>query len=258
MKMTTCKRKRFRLYFLHPLPVRSLPNLNRLVPAGKEGDNQGQQSHSNGQDEIKEEQAEEVEEVQDNKKHLAAASFRGGLSLKISKYHNGSFFPITSSPGGRYRFISFVARRQQFEKHFKSMRVNKSIMQDIILWARCQVWQSRQRKKKKKSVSKKCDFSAAKTPPPKIKYNWLKKIKFNGLKNHPKIKLLICLYYGLAVLAGIKPPHPAPWPWFWQVLCVLAGIHSILLNIQSLSRILHPPCNPKMDCSLASLFMGLP
>jgi hypothetical protein len=96
------------------------------VPAGKEGDNQGQQSHSNGQDEIKEEQAEEVEEVQDNKKHLAAASFRGGLSLKISKYHNGSFFPITSSPGGTGLFhLSATIIRKTFQEH-ESEQVNNA------------------------------------------------------------------------------------------------------------------------------------
>ena len=128
MKMTKCKRMRSRLYFLNPLPVRSLPNLNRLVTAGKDGEKFSQQSYSNGQEESKADQSEEVEEVQDLKKNLAA-SFRGGLSLQTSRYHNGSFFPITSSPGGTGFFI---CRRQQFSKQFKSGRVNNKSAPDFL------------------------------------------------------------------------------------------------------------------------------
>ena len=72
-----------------------------MVKAGEDGEEFSQQSHSNGQDEIKVDQLEEVEEVQDYKKNLAAVS----LVLQVSQrlFFSDNFLP------GWYRFFHLSA-----------------------------------------------------------------------------------------------------------------------------------------------------
>ena len=97
MQKTKCKRMRCRLYFPNPLPVRSLPNLHRMVHAGKEGDELSQQSHSKGQDEIKVDQTEEEKEDQEIK-----------MTRQLSYFVSQRFFFFGRVLPGWYRFFSFV------------------------------------------------------------------------------------------------------------------------------------------------------
>ena len=127
MKTTKCKRMRCRLYLFNPLPVRSLPNLNswslkaRMTTGSV---NNLIQTAKKKEKRIKQKKWKKFKIT----RSIWQQQVQGcAFSLLDLKYHNGSFFPISSSPGGTGFFhLSATTILQTFQE-------NKQSAPDIII-----------------------------------------------------------------------------------------------------------------------------